>query len=121
MFAKTMEDSIPKDVQKNVFRAQYTAAVSARFLFFLTNGVVASRGGSRADVDGVGVASAVAKILLEENNIDTKPFEDAIRPMVRAADANLTTAGGSEKESEGMTEEAARDVSAFLEAHMPRF
>ena len=118
MFAKTMEDSIPKDVQKNVFRAQYTAAVSARFLFFLTNGVVASRGGSRADVDGVGVASAVAKILLEENNIDTKPFEDAIRPMVRAADANLTTAGGSEKESEGMTEEAARDVSAFLEAHM---
>ena len=118
-FAKTMEDSIPKDVQKNVFRAQYTAAVSARFLFFLTNGVVASRGGSRADVDGVGVASAVAKILLEENNIDTKPFEDTIRPMVRAADANLTTAGNSpEKESEGMTEEAARDVSAFLEAHM---
>ena len=114
-----MEDSIPKDVQKNVFRAQYTAAVSARFLFFLTNGVVASRGGSRADVDGVGVASAVAKILLEENNIDTKPFEDTIRPMVRAADANLTTAGNSaEKESEGMTEEAARDVSAFLEAHM---
>ena len=58
------------------------------------------------------MASAVAKILLEENNIDTKPFEDTIRPMVRAADANLTTAGNSaEKESEGMTEEAARDVS----------
>ena len=116
-FAKTMEESIPKDVRKNMFRTQYTTAASARFLFFITNSVI-SRGGSRADIDGIGVASTVAKILLEENKIDTKPFEDAIRPMVRAADANLTKPGGSKKESEGMTEEAARDVSAFLEAHM---
>merc|ERR1712100_48562 len=68
-FAKTMEESIPKDVRKNMFRTQYTTAASARFLFFLTNSVI-SRGGSRADIDGIGVASTVAKILLEENKID---------------------------------------------------
>ena len=110
-FQRTIEDGLPKDVQQNVFRAQYTAAVSARFLFFLTNGVVASREGSKADVDGVGVASAVAKILLEESNIDTKPFEDAIRPMVRSSNNDNDT-------NNGMSEEAARDVSQFLEAHM---
>lgn len=57
------------------------------------------------------IEDGLPKILLEESNIDTKPFEDAIRPMVRSSNNDNDT-------NNGMSEEAARDVSQFLEAHM---
>ena len=67
---KQVNAQLPADAKRQLLRAQYTTAIGLRLAFFLTQGVLSSRVSGRSNIDAAAAAAAVAKAVLDPEQVD---------------------------------------------------